>query len=74
MEQRHTYNRNLIPPHVQRRMDMIDNKLTRIEKKVLQTEKQIKLLLIITTILAAGAMGGMLGIFIELFTGWANWS
>ena len=74
MAQRRTYNTTLIPPHMQRRIDMIDNKLTRIEKKILKTEKQIKLLLVITTILAAGAMGGMLGVFIELFTGWANWS
>ena len=59
---------------MQRRVDMIDNKLTRIEKNILKTEKQIKLLLILTTILAAGAMGAMLGIFIELFTGWANWN
>ena len=72
MVQRNNYTG--IPPHMQRRMDMIDNKLTRIENKVLQTEKQIKLLLIITAILAAGAIGGMLGIFVELFTGWANWS
>tara|TARA_R100001039_G_C1771886_1_gene63229 strand:- start:17 stop:235 length:219 start_codon:yes stop_codon:yes gene_type:complete len=65
---------NPLPPHMQRRVDMIDNKLTRIEKNILKTEKQIKLLLILTTILAAGAMGAMLGIFIELFTGWANWN
>jgi len=65
---------NPLPPHMQRRVDMIDNKLTRIEKKILKTEKQIKLLLIMTTILAGGAVGGMLGIFIELLTGWANWS
>jgi len=64
---------NPLPPHMQRRVDMIDNKLTRIEKKILKTEKQIKLLLIMTTILAGGAVGGMLGIFIELLTGWANW-
>ena len=63
---------NPLPPHMQRRVDMIDNKLTRIEKKILKTEKQIKLLLIMTTILAGGAVGGMLGIFIELLTGWAN--
>ena len=58
---------------MQRRVDMIDNKLTRIEKRIIETEKQVKLLLIMTIIMTAGAVGGFLGIIINLFTGWAEW-
>ena len=65
---------NPLPPHMQRRVDMIDNKLTRIEKKIIETEKHIKFLLFMTIVMTAGAVGGFLGIVINLFTGWANWS
>ena len=64
---------NPLPPHMQRKVDMIDNKLTRIEKRIIETEKQVKLLLIMTIIMTAGAVGGFLGIIINLFTGWAEW-
>ena len=48
---------NPLPPHMQRRVDMIDNKLTRIEKRIIDTEKQIKFLLFMTIIMTAGAVG-----------------